>query len=145
MLRLLHIDNYKIHKHLRLELGNLTVLTGLNSSGKSSVIQSLLLLRQSYQQNVLNEGLSLNGDLLSIGLCRDALCQMADEDYMSFGIDGGHGLSTWRWMLRMGFWVKTSFLYCRDLIRKCCRRVRYLRTIFSISVRLVRSLQSPTP
>lgn len=32
MLRLLHIDNYKIHKHLRLELGNLTVLTGLNSS-----------------------------------------------------------------------------------------------------------------
>lgn len=43
MLRLLHIDNYKIHKHLRLELGNLTVLTGLNSSGKSSVIQSLLL------------------------------------------------------------------------------------------------------
>jgi hypothetical protein len=29
-------------------------------------------LRQSYQQNVLNEGLSLNGDLLSIGLCRDA-------------------------------------------------------------------------
>ena len=128
MLRLLHIDNYKIHKHLRLELGNLTVLTGLNSSGKSSVIQSLLLLRQSYQQNVLNEGLSLNGDLLSIGLCRDALCQMADEG-----------------MLRMGFWVKTSFLYCRDLIRKCCRRVRYLRTIFSISVRLVRSLQSPTP
>ena len=97
MLRLLHIDNYKIHKHLRLELGNLTVLTGLNSSGKSSVIQSLLLLRQSYQQSVLNEGLALNGDLLSIGLCRDALCQMADEDYMSFGIDGGHGLSTWQW------------------------------------------------
>ena len=134
MLRLLHIDNYKIHKHLRLELGNLTVLTGLNSSGKSSVIQSLLLLRQSYQQNVLNEGLSLNGDLLSIGLCRDALCQMAATGFL-------HGDG----MLRMGFWVKTSFLYCRDLIRKCCRRVRYLRTIFSISVRLVRSLQSPTP
>lgn len=31
MLRLLHIDNYKIHKHLRLELGNLTVLTGLTA------------------------------------------------------------------------------------------------------------------
>lgn len=109
MLRLLHIDNYKIHKHLRLELGNLTVLTGLNSSGKSSVIQSLLLLRQSYQQNVLNEGLSLNGDLLSIGLCRDALCQMADEDYMSFGIDGGHGLSTWRWDASDGVLGKDFF------------------------------------
>lgn len=145
MLRLLHIDNYKIHKHLRLELGNLTVLTGLNSSGKSSVIQSLLLLRQSYQQNVLNEGLSLNGDLLSIGLCRDALCQMTDEDYMSFASMAATGFLHGDGMLRMGFWVKTSFLYCRDLIRKCCRRVRYLRTIFSISVRLVRSLQSPTP
>ena len=85
------------------------MLTGLNSSGKSSVIQSLLLLRQSYQQNVLNEGLSLNGDLLSIGLCRDALCQMADEDYMSFGIDGGHGLSTWRWDASDGVLGKDFF------------------------------------
>lgn len=56
MLRLLHIDNYKIHKHLRLELGNLTVLTGLNSSGKSSVIQSLLLLQPKLSAECLERG-----------------------------------------------------------------------------------------
>lgn len=96
MLESLAIENFKIHKQLNIDLGNLTVLTGLNSSGKSSIIQALLLLRQSFLQGVINEGLLLNGDILSVGLCRDALCHDADNDFISFGIQAGV-LSSWKW------------------------------------------------
>ena len=97
MLKSITITNFKIHKHLHLDLGNLTVLTGVNSNGKSSVLQALLLLRQSYMQNALKEGLILNGDLLSIGLGRDALCQVADEDSITFAISSEIGDCKWQW------------------------------------------------
>jgi len=97
MLNRIAINNYKIHRHLRLDLGNLTVLTGVNSSGKSSVIQTLLLLRQSYLQNALKEGLVLNGELLSVGLGGDALCSSAEEDCISVAIGNEQRVYTWKW------------------------------------------------
>ena len=64
----LHIENFKCFENQRFELGNLTLLTGLNGTGKSSVVQSLLLLRQSYQHRFLQDGgLLLNGDLIQLG------------------------------------------------------------------------------
>ena len=97
MLQRITIDNYKIHRHLSMEMSGLTVLTGVNSSGKSSVLQALLMLRQSYLQGALGEGLLLNGDLVTIGLCRDALCQSAEDDYIGIGLDLTKGRATWKW------------------------------------------------
>lgn len=53
-----------------LEFGKLTVFTGANSSGKSTIIQSILLMMQT----LANRGdvpLQLNGDLLSLGTVSD--------------------------------------------------------------------------
>lgn len=97
MLNSIKINNYKIHKHLNLDLGNLTVLTGVNSSGKSSVIQALLLLRQSYMQNALREGLVLNGELMSVGLGSDALCSVAEDDTIAVTLCSGQGKCSWKW------------------------------------------------
>jgi predicted ATPase len=66
------------------------MLSGLNGTGKSSVIQSLLLLRQSYQQGLLpGTGLALNGDLVRIGTAQDALFENAQEMQISFGLKWG--------------------------------------------------------
>lgn len=74
MIKRLTIQNFKAFKRQSLDFAPLTVLTGLNGVGKSTVIQSLLLLRQSYQQRLLPErGLALNGDLIQIGTGQDAL------------------------------------------------------------------------
>ena len=97
MLNSITINNYKIHRHLHLNLGNLTVLTGVNSSGKSSVIQALLLLRQSYLQNALKEGLVLNGELMSVGLGVDALCSVAEEDTIAVTLGNESGNCLWKW------------------------------------------------
>lgn len=69
-----------------LETGIATVLTGINSSGKTSLIQSLLLIRQS---RPADRGLVLNGPLVRLGnaldLVRDAdavksiLLELEDE------------------------------------------------------------------
>lgn len=41
------IKNFKLLRDVSVELGDLTLITGVNSSGKSSFIQALLLLKQN--------------------------------------------------------------------------------------------------
>lgn len=96
MINSLKLINYKTFENQLLQFKPLTLLSGLNSTGKSSVLQSLLLLRQSYQQELLpNVGLALNGELVRIGTAQDAFCERAKEDYLGFEIiwdDGKKGV-----------------------------------------------------
>ncbi len=73
-----HLKNFKSHQDTRLSLASLNVFTGLNGTGKSSVFQILLLLRQSFlKNNLLQHGLDLNGDLFSVGVTEEAVYQLA--------------------------------------------------------------------
>jgi predicted ATPase len=47
------IKNFKSLRDIDITLSNLTLVTGVNSSGKSSFIQSLLLLKQN-KENINN-------------------------------------------------------------------------------------------
>ncbi|MCY3789342.1 MAG: AAA family ATPase, partial [Gemmatimonadetes bacterium] len=47
MLEFLNITNFKAWRELQISLGKITGLFGTNSSGKSSVLQFLLLLKQT--------------------------------------------------------------------------------------------------
>lgn len=84
MITELEISNFKSHKHTCIQLGHLTVLTGINGCGKTSVIQSLLLLRQSFFKNRLALGLDLNQPLCNIGIADDALYQLAENGIIKF-------------------------------------------------------------
>ncbi|MEM6299432.1 MAG: DUF3696 domain-containing protein [Bacteroidota bacterium] len=86
MIRQFTLQNFKAHQETSLRFGNLTVLTGVNGMGKSSVVQALLLLRQSYQHNQLKKGLQLNKPLCEVGMGGDALYQEASEDVISFSL-----------------------------------------------------------
>jgi len=84
MLESLTLKNFKAFKQQTIPLRPLTLLTGLNGMGKSSILQSLLLLRQSYQEGTLHQedgsGLVLNGNLVQLGTGRDVLFNNADSD-----------------------------------------------------------------
>ena len=85
MISSLRLNNFKPFEYQQFETKALTLLSGLNSTGKSSVLQSLLLLRQSYKQGLLPEiGLALNGDLVKIGTAKDALFEGAKKDWIRF-------------------------------------------------------------
>lgn len=79
MIKSIKLNNFKPIKDKTFHLSNLNVLLGMNGQGKSSFIQSLLLLRQSYDK--LNKGmLELNGPLVKIGVAKDTLYQYAQSD-----------------------------------------------------------------
>ncbi len=86
MLRRLILENFKCFEHLELPLKNLNVLMGLNGMGKSSVLQSLLLLRQSYQENKLT-GLKLNGKYVSLGNGSDVLAEKAEREQIEILVE----------------------------------------------------------
>lgn len=58
----LNIQNFKCFKNVEVSIGNLTILAGGNGSGKSSVIQSLLLFRRTIENctNLVKEKYSLD-------------------------------------------------------------------------------------
>lgn len=56
MLKRIQLSNFKSWRNLDLELAPITVLFGTNSSGKSSVLQSLLLIKQSIEYKDVNFG-----------------------------------------------------------------------------------------
>lgn len=72
MIRNVHLTNFKCFQQERIPLNRLTVLSGGNGVGKSSVIQSLLLLRQTGDRARLLAGAVSRADeghpLLSIKL-----------------------------------------------------------------------------
>ncbi len=83
MIQSIEIKNFKSIKEKHFNLKNLNVLLGLNGQGKSSFIQSLLLLRQS--DKIQNGIIRLNGDLVSIGNAKDAIYQY-NKSNMAFNI-----------------------------------------------------------
>lgn len=87
MISNLEITNFKAFAHVDIRLAPYTLLSGLNSSGKSTVLQALALLRQGYmtapagEYGLIEESRSipLNGDLLELGTGQDVL----HEDYIA--------------------------------------------------------------
>lgn len=87
MINQIHLLNFKCFEDIRIPLANLTLMTGLNGMGKSSAIQSLLVLRQSFQQGLLPDGgLALNGDLVNIGTAKAMLYEHAQHDHIGISL-----------------------------------------------------------
>lgn len=92
MIKSIHIKNFKSLKDVVMRPAHLNLLMGLNGMGKSSFIQSLLLLRQSKKSGLAR--FALNGALTEIGRGRDALYQSADEEIICFDFEEeSNGLS----------------------------------------------------
>ncbi|MBF0539355.1 MAG: DUF3696 domain-containing protein [Nitrospirae bacterium] len=114
MIKNLSLKNIKCFEDETLELSALNLLTGLNGMGKSTAIQALLLLRQSYNAGLLqNRHLLLNGDLVKIGNTRDILYQYSKT--LEIGIElmteeGIHG--QWLWDAEQDKDIDTLHLKC---------------------------------
>lgn len=87
------IHNFKNHADTMLEMSAVTLLTGMNGSGKSSVLQSMLLLRDTYVSSHQLSTLYLKGDSFSVGQVKDAVNYNCKADVerlrISIEMDGG--------------------------------------------------------
>lgn len=87
MIKFINIKNFKTLLNANFPLGSLNLFSGLNGMGKSTLVQSLLLLRQSHEKNTLNKkGLLLNGDYVSVGTGKDALSSFSEQEEIIFTV-----------------------------------------------------------
>lgn len=95
MIQQLRLINFKCFDDQTIRFGNLTFLSGMNGMGKSTVLQSLLVLRQSYHQGFLpNRGLALNGELIRLGNASDVA---GDEKQLGFDMElSDESHASWR-------------------------------------------------
>lgn len=92
MLTSLKFTNFKGWPKADLRCGSITGIFGTNSSGKSSLIQLLLLLKQTKEATDRAVALELNGDLVKLGTIKDAIHR--HDNSLSMDISLGFKLSS---------------------------------------------------
>lgn len=92
------LTHFKCFETLALECGTLNLLCGVNGTGKSSLIQALLLLRQSVEAGDIDtNGLVLRGELVDLGTIQDIVFEDAEKDVLRIDLEYGGG----RWQAEM--------------------------------------------
>jgi predicted ATPase len=97
----IRLINVLAFAQLDLPLRGLTLLSGANSSGKSSILHSLALLRQSSDASILPESLLLNGEFVELGVGRDVLhaepvpVPGSDEVALAIELESDSGTGKW--------------------------------------------------
>ena len=90
MVNKLILKNFKAFKYLELDLSYINILSGVNGGGKSTVIQSLLLLVQSKVASKSNsiDKINLNGYFLKYFNKNELLCVNANDSEFTIELDG---------------------------------------------------------
>lgn len=90
MINDVRLGNFKCFSDETIPFKKLTLLSGVNGAGKSSIVQALLVLRQICLQNAFTgPEISLSGDLVDLGRAADILSSSADEDTIWIELDAG--------------------------------------------------------
>jgi predicted ATPase len=97
MIRNLYIENFKCFDRLSLRMAPLTLLTGFNAAGKSTTIQSLLLLAQTMRSSTVEPQLLLNGPLVSLGSPGEVLNQQKASKEILLGFSTEESELLWRY------------------------------------------------
>ncbi|EOB1205651.1 AAA family ATPase [Photobacterium damselae] len=88
MLKKIKLENFKsFGEYQEIELAPLTLLYGPNSSGKSSIIQSLLLIKQSMENRNQHAAPTFSGNLVDLGSFKTVVHKHNAEKDISFEIE----------------------------------------------------------
>jgi predicted ATPase len=86
---------FKCFELLKLPLTELTLLSGANASGKSSLLQALVLLHQTIREHEWSTRLMLNGNTLRLGTVLDVVDKIHGRHVFTIAIEAdGH---EYRW------------------------------------------------
>ncbi|MCY3818839.1 MAG: DUF3696 domain-containing protein [Gammaproteobacteria bacterium] len=96
MITRIDLRHFKCFETLKLPLRRLTLLSGLNASGKSSVMQALVLLHQTMREQEWSRRLMLNGAALRMGAVRDVVDRLSEGRRFFLALeDDDAGLVSW--------------------------------------------------
>lgn len=86
LLTRLRLESFKSIAQLDQELGQLTVLVGENSAGKSSLLQSIVMMSQIARSSIVGGDVPLYGADVDIGSFKDALHSGKAADEITVGL-----------------------------------------------------------
>ena len=95
MISLLELKHFKCFELLKLPLGNLTVLSGTNASGKSSILQALALLHQTMRDHEWSDHVALNGSDVQLGTVSDVVDQAHGRGRFEVGLSDNNVRCNW--------------------------------------------------
>lgn len=95
MFKSVYINHFKCFEKLDLPLADLTLLSGANASGKSSVLQVLVLLQQTMREHEWSTRLVLNGDSIKMGTVADVVDKVHGRRTFQVGVTDEE--NTYRW------------------------------------------------
>lgn len=85
MIKALRLKNFKCFKNSEFELRKLNILCGQNNVGKSSLIQSLLLMKIASEKIMGEKVVKLNGPFdLELGQVMDVCYNNAEDEFIEF-------------------------------------------------------------
>lgn len=76
-----------VYEKTTLEFGPLTIFSGANSSGKTTIIQSLLLTAQTLQNSVSDRPIILNGHIIKAGSFNDIVSNGHEQENILIGFE----------------------------------------------------------
>lgn len=91
MISRIDLKQFKCFTSLRLPLYPLTLLSGSNASGKSSVLHALILLHQAIRENTNTNTLMLNGPIIQLGTVLDVVNQIYGRGSFEVGLEFTQG------------------------------------------------------
>ena len=86
MIKGIDLRHFKCFETLKLPLRPLTLLSGSNASGKSTVMQALVLLHQTMREHEWSSRLLLNGNTIRLGTAGDVIDQVYGRRECEIGI-----------------------------------------------------------
>ncbi len=96
MLTRIDLQHFKCFETLKLPLRPLTLLSGANASGKSSVVQALVLLHQTMREHEWSSRLMLNGGGVRLGTVADVVDQVHGQRQFAITLlDNDSGWFEW--------------------------------------------------
>ena len=88
MIRSIELKNFKCFDEVTVDTKKLTIIAGSNGAGKSSIIQGLLLLRQSsLSKEILPSALRLKGELVDLESASAIRCSPTEDASVTLTID----------------------------------------------------------
>ncbi|MCK6516680.1 DUF3696 domain-containing protein [Myxococcota bacterium] len=105
MLTQLDLRTFKCFERKCLPLAPLTVLTGLNASGKSTTIQALTLVQQSLSERPADGVLALNGDTVNLGAALDLVHDEVGRRSVGIGVSRGELRVDWSFTAPEDGWL----------------------------------------
>nr|VFJ50120.1 MAG: Predicted ATPase [Candidatus Kentron sp. DK] len=127
MISRIDLAHFKCFESLKLPLAPLTLLSGTNASGKSSVIQTLALLNQTLREHEWSTRLMLNGVNLDLGTVFDVVDQVHGRREFELGIVYGEEHYRWRFSGdREAMSMDVERVTVGDTTHKRPARLRYL-------------------